>query len=259
MAIYRNVSMSFWTDNKVTDDFTPEDRYFYLYLFTNPHTNLCGCYEISVKHMSYETGYSKESIENLIDRFEKVHKVLRFSRENKEVLLLNWSKHNWTSSEKFRKPLAKEIECVKTVEFKEFLLKVFNGEDTVSIPYGYGIDTTCIDTTVTITDTVTVSNSINSECKEIIDHLNQVLGTHYKYTTKKTRDSISARLNEDFTVDDFKAVIDKKHKEWSGTDMEKYLRPETLFGNKFEGYLNQKATNKKEDNENEEYYGAKLF
>ena len=46
MAIYRNVSMSFWTDSKVADDFTAEDRYFYLYLFTNPHTNLCGCYEI---------------------------------------------------------------------------------------------------------------------------------------------------------------------------------------------------------------------
>ena len=61
MAIYRTVSMSFWTDNKVTDDFTPEDRYFYLYLFTNPHTNLCGCYEISIKQIANEMGYSKDT------------------------------------------------------------------------------------------------------------------------------------------------------------------------------------------------------
>ena len=48
MASYRNISMDFWTDSKVVDDFTPEDRYIYLYCMTNPHTNLCGCYEVSI-------------------------------------------------------------------------------------------------------------------------------------------------------------------------------------------------------------------
>ena len=56
MANYRNISMDFWQDSKVVDDFTPEDRYMYLYCMTNPHTNLCGCYEISVKQMANETG-----------------------------------------------------------------------------------------------------------------------------------------------------------------------------------------------------------
>lgn len=236
MAIYRTVSMSFWTDNKVSDDFTPEDRYFYLYLFTNPHTNLCGCYEVSIKQMSNETGYSKDSIENLIDRFEKVHKVLRFSKETKEILLLNWSKYNWTSSEKFRKPLAKEIESVKNLDFKAFLIDIFEN--------GYGIDTTCIDTSVTVTDTITNTVSNTNIYKEIVNYLNSILGTNYRYTTRKTQDCIKARLNEGFTVDDFKTVIDKKAKEWLGTDMEKYLRPETLFGNKFEGYLNQTIVDK---------------
>lgn len=239
MAIYRTVSMSFWTDNKVSDDFTPEDRYFYLYLFTNPHTNLCGCYEVSIKQMANETGYNKDSIENLIDRFEKVHKVLRFSKETKEILLLNWSKYNWTSSEKFRKPLAKEIESVKNLDFRAFLVDIFEN--------GYGIDTTCIDTSVTVTDTITNTVSNTDIYKEIISYLNMILDSNYKYTTKKTQDCINARLNEGFTVDDFKTVIDKKAKEWLGTDMEKYLRPETLFGNKFEGYLNQTGTTKATD------------
>lgn len=79
----------------------------------------------------------------------------------------------------------------------------------------------------------------------IVEYLNLVLGTNYRPTTKKTRDCIKARLNEKFTVDDFKTVIDKKAKEWKGTDMEIYLRPETLFGNKFEGYLNQTVTERK--------------
>ena len=43
MAVFRTISNSFWTDSKVDDTFTPEDKYFYLYLLTNPHTNICGC------------------------------------------------------------------------------------------------------------------------------------------------------------------------------------------------------------------------
>lgn len=252
MAIYRTVSMSFWTDNKVSDDFTPEDRYFYLYLFTNPHTNLCGCYEVSIKQMSNETGYSKDSIENLIDRFEKVHKVLRFSKETKEILLLNWSKYNWTSSEKFRKPLAKEIESVKNLDFRAFLVDVFENkdeEDTVSIPYEYPMDTSVTDIYINTNNTNNISYI--DIYKEVVNYLNMILDSNYKYTTKKTQDCIKARLNEGFTVDDFKTVIDKKAKEWLGTDMERYLRPETLFGNKFEGYLNQTIVDKPSKQKNQ--------
>lgn len=81
--------------------------------------------------------------------------------------------------------------------------------------------------------------------KGIIDYLNIKTNSHYKYSTEKTRKLIKTRLNDNFTIDDFKTVIDKKTDEWLGTDFEKFLRPETLFGNKFEGYLNQKTTPKK--------------
>ncbi|MGJ0122148.1 alpha/beta hydrolase [Staphylococcus sp. HMSC078E07] len=73
----------------------------------------------------------------------------------------------------------------------------------------------------------------------IINYLNEKTGKHYKHTTNKTQTVIKARWNEGFTEDDFKKVIDNKVAEWKGTDMEKFLRPETLFGTKFEGYLNQ--------------------
>jgi len=78
-------------------------------------------------------------------------------------------------------------------------------------------------------------------CREIVNYLNQKVGTKYRSTTKKTQDCIKARENEGFKLEDFKKVIDIKAQEWLGTDMEKFLRPETLFGNKFEGYLNQKT------------------
>ena len=81
---------------------------------------------------------------------------------------------------------------------------------------------------------------VNSEVKEIVSYLNEKLGTNYKLNTAKTITLIKSRRKEGFTVQDFKTVIDKKVKEWKGTEREQYLRPETLFGTKFEGYLNQK-------------------
>ncbi|EGQ3375399.1 conserved phage C-terminal domain-containing protein [Staphylococcus pseudintermedius] len=75
--------------------------------------------------------------------------------------------------------------------------------------------------------------------RDVIDYLNKQTGKQYKSTTKKNQTVIRARTDEGFTLDDFKKVIDNKVSEWKGTDMEKYLRPETLFGTKFEGYLNQ--------------------
>ncbi len=75
--------------------------------------------------------------------------------------------------------------------------------------------------------------------RDVINYLNKQTDKQYKPTTKKNQTVIRARTDEGFTLDDFKRVIDNKVAEWKGTDMEKYLRPETLFGTKFEGYLNQ--------------------
>lgn len=76
---------------------------------------------------------------------------------------------------------------------------------------------------------------------KVIQHLNEKAGTRYKPSSSKTKTCIHARLAEGFTLDDFYTVIDKKCAEWIGTDWEKFLRPETLFGTKFEGYLNSKG------------------
>ncbi|QTJ49186.1 replication protein [Dolosigranulum pigrum] len=75
---------------------------------------------------------------------------------------------------------------------------------------------------------------------EIINYLNEKANRQFKITTKKTQSLIKARFNDGWEVEDFKTVIDKKTQEWMGDGkMENYLRPETLFGTKFESYLNQ--------------------
>lgn len=122
MAIYRNIQLSFWTDNKVLDEFTPEDKYFYLYLLTNPQTNLCGCYEVSFKSMSDDTGYTKETIVRLLKRFEDVHNIIRFNEATKEVLILKWYKYNWSKSEKTLTGVCNAAKYIKCEAFKHFIL-----------------------------------------------------------------------------------------------------------------------------------------
>ena len=232
MAIYRNVHLSFWTDNKVEDDFTPEDKYFYLYLLTNPQTNICGCYEVSYSQLTSQTGYNKDTVNRLIDRFEKTHRLIRFNKDTKEMLILNWYKYNWNKSEKTLTGVENVAKYIKCKIFKDYIFEIINNirNGVSNMPHICPIQASVSDT-----DTVYYNNII----KEIIDYLNSVLNTKYRYKTKNTQKHINARLSEGYTLDDFKTVIDKKVKEWKGTDMEKHLCPDTLFGTKFEKYLNQ--------------------
>ena len=136
---FRMIQNDFWTDSKIVDDFSPEDKYFYLYLLTTPLANSSGCYEVSIKTMAEHLGWNKETVEKLLERFEVVLNVIRYSRDTKEILILNWAKYNWTDSPKFRKGLEKYIKAIKNPEFKAFLTDLNNGIDTVSIPYAYTV------------------------------------------------------------------------------------------------------------------------
>ena len=91
-------------------------------------------------------------------------------------------------------------------------------------------------------DSNTINNTVNNTInKEIIDYLNLKTGSSYKNTSKDTIKHIQARLKEGYTLEDFKTVIDKKSKQWLNDEkMNSYLRPLTLFGTKFESYLNEK-------------------
>lgn len=83
-----------------------------------------------------------------------------------------------------------------------------------------------------------VTEYCSEEYAEIVAYLNEQAGTNYRAGSAKTKSFIHARIAEGYTVADFKTVIRKKCREWYGTEMAKFLRPETLFGTKFESYLN---------------------
>ncbi len=99
--------------------------------------------------------------------------------------------------------------------------------------------------------------------QEIIEYLNEKTEKNYKLTTSKTRELIKARWNEGFTLEDFKKVIDNETLKWKNTEMETYLRPVTLFGTKFESYLNEDPDiilkMKKKEKQKEEFNIQEFF
>lgn len=138
---------------------------------------------------------------------------------------------------------------VDTKEVSEWILKKLkNGNLRNSRMDSEETQESLTEITTEIT-TETTNNNISSgnptvsriPYKEIVDYLNEKTGKNFKHKTAKTRKFIEARWNQDFRLDDFKKVIDVKTDEWLNTGSDKYLRPETLFGTKFEGYLNQKT------------------
>lgn len=123
--------------------------------------------------MARETGYNEDTVKHLVNRLETVHNVIRYSKNTKELLLLNWWKYNWTESDKLRKGVKSSAEVVKSVEFRKYIDSVLEGDippiypmDTVSIPSQYPVHTSVTVTdSVTDTDTETVSDSKSKSYK----------------------------------------------------------------------------------------------
>lgn len=122
MGIKRIVDTSFWTDGKV-DDFSPEDKYFMLYLLTSPFSTQLGIYEFSIKQVAFHLGYSTDAVKVLIDRFENKYGVIIFSPDTKEIAIKNFLRHSIIKGgAPVRDCLIKEIKNVKN---KDLIAQVF--------------------------------------------------------------------------------------------------------------------------------------
>jgi uncharacterized phage protein (TIGR02220 family) len=89
----------------------------------------------------------------------------------------------------------------------------------------------------------TDNNNIKSICQEVITYLNQVTNKNFNKNTASHHKYIKARLKEGYELKDFKHVVNVMAATWMGTDYERYLQPQTLFGNKFDSYLNRSMPN----------------
>jgi hypothetical protein len=123
VGIKRIVDTSFWTDGKV-DEFSPEDKYFMLYLLTNPFTTQLGIYEISVKQVAFHLGYSVDAVNVLLERFENKYEIIIFSKSTNEIAIRNFLRHSIIKGgAPVRDCLIKEMNKVKN---KNLITMVFS-------------------------------------------------------------------------------------------------------------------------------------
>ena len=122
MTMYKQIQEKFWQSEFVLN-LKPEERYFYMYLITNTMTTLCGIYRFSIKLAELETGLAPEVIEKYLRTFEG-HGKLIVSKTTKEIMIVNWFKHNFKGNKKTIASINKELKDVKDKEFLKQLYEI---------------------------------------------------------------------------------------------------------------------------------------
>lgn len=180
--------------------------------------------------------------------------------ESGVVVIKHWYIHNYIQNDRFKPTVYKEERSKLSVKSnKAYTLSPVST-----------LDTECIQPVSTLEAQISIDkiskdksrNNVERErsndvIKKVIDLLNTKLGSSYRYNSKAAVTHINARLNEGYKYEDFVTVIEKKFREWYGTENQKYLRPDTLFGTKFDIYLNapEKRDSGRIKIEPPEYYG----
>lgn len=174
----------------------------------------------------------------------KIQRIIS-SLENQGLLIkgnynqLAYDRTTWYALPKFEQSVVQN----QTVNCSDLNNVQFKNEQPIPINYQLTKQLTNKD----IKDIVEQSSTTPLPYEEIVQYLNQKTNKNFKHTSKVTQRHIRARLAEGFTVSDFEQVIDKKCSDWlRDQKMKEYLRPETLFGTKFESYLNSKTTTTKQ-------------
>lgn len=112
MAVFRKIQIDFWQDAFILD-LPFEEKGFYLYLLTNSKTKQCGIYEISHRVIELETGFSQEKIDQMLKKFIDSEKI-KYDSETREILIMNWTKHNYSKALTVETCVKKELASVKS-------------------------------------------------------------------------------------------------------------------------------------------------
>lgn len=264
--MYTRIDELIWKDAKLKK-ISNESKLLFIYLLSCQHRNVLGLYNLPKYYVQGDLGYSLETVsKGLLELFN--NGFITYDEESETVLVNNFLKYNPLENPNQVKGALKVMPTIPKTQLFYKLVDVINSSENTHLhelkagiesylkSNGFERVTITVSKQEEVKEEVTVTEEVlkdivvadNQDVIEIVDHLNNTLGSHYGYKAKATLKVIKARMAEGFTVDDFKVVIDKKSVEWTGTEFERYLVPETLFGNKFEGYLNQRVNNnKKED------------
>ena len=114
MGVKRVINTDFWKDDVVAERYSAEDRYFMLYLLTNPNTKQCGIYHLPIRVIAFEMGYSNDTVRSILNRFITRYKNIIYNYDTQEVAILNFLKHSIVKGGKpVEDCIRKELSLVK--------------------------------------------------------------------------------------------------------------------------------------------------
>ena len=243
--MFTKVDERLWSDEKYRK-LSDDGKLLFIYVLACSHRNMIGLYLLPVQYGSYDLNWKEERFnKGLVELSDK--SFIKYNFNTNIVYIKNFLKYNPLENPNQVKGAIKVLESIPTNAIDTELIKELERADKpfnkplIELLYK-GLskqEEVEVDEEVDVDEVVEKINNRKLHIK-IIEYLNLKTNKEFKTNTKTTTESIDARLNEGFTVEDFIEVIDTKAKEWKNDKQyQKFLRPQTLFGNKFEGYLNQ--------------------
>ncbi len=212
MSKFRQIQTSFWSDTYIQEEMTAEDKYFYLYLMTNEFTTQIGIYPITKKQMSFDLGYSLESVQALLQRFETYHKLIKYDTETREIILLKWAENNLNVGGKpVQDLIKKEISQVKNKDFlflmydncPENSLKTFIASLLENYKKTNNFNTSYESSNDSLNDTGAINN------KEEIINNNKELIKEKNIKKEKSKNEVESYINKLDLDDDYKQLLFK--------------------------------------------------
>lgn len=181
MAKQRMINTKFWSDSWIRQNLNPLDRYLFVYLLTNEHTNICGIYELPIETMAFETGLDKEDL--LKSYFPRL-KPKVFYTEN-WVILVNFLKHQNFNSPKVKKGIEIELEAIPS-HILDFAKEVRYRMDTIS----HSNSNSNSNSNSKITPpTPPLSSQSERDVNQVLSIFYNTVNPNISYTNKANRDS----------------------------------------------------------------------
>ncbi len=203
----RIINISFWDDATVADKFSAEDKYFYLYLLTNPHTTQLGIYELPVSKAENETGLSRDTVYVLFDRFENQYDLIRRDPDTCEIAIKNYLRHAIAKGgTPVMELLISELQKVKNLEHIGYIYNNLNNhKDELNKTVIEFLEYLSINYSNIIINYSNISNNNNS-VNTINDNDNVGRIVHESSTNRKNREK-STKTNEKEIFGEYRNVL----------------------------------------------------
>lgn len=211
---------NFWTDLKFL---TNDEKLMYVYLVKNRSNNICGCYHIMKSNIASDLVMSANYVSLLLQQLHDKH-IISYDNISNEILIIDMYKYV-TFDDSDNEKIEEILKRISNENYRKYVKSIYIDMEIIPVDN---------------TKSKRCNSAISNLAKQVIDYLNEKCNTNYKSNANYIQKHISARMNDGYAdFDDYKHVIDIKYSQWKGTNYEKYLRPRTLFGTKFDSYLNE--------------------